>query len=90
MFLDNLSSHRVGGVLGPIYVRGVYVWFLLVYSPDLDLIEFVWLGVKVVLRKLKVRSFEELRVALKVVLGAIALCDIENWFKHDGYKTMSI
>jgi len=52
VFLDNLSSHRVGGVLDSIHVRGVYVWFLLVYSPDLDLIEFVWSGVKVVLRNL--------------------------------------
>jgi len=29
-------------------------------------------------------------MALKTALGAITLSDIKNWFKHDGYKTMSI
>jgi hypothetical protein len=50
----------------------------------------VWSKVKSVLRRLKARSWEDLQVALKTALGAITLGDIKNWFKHDGYKTMSI
>jgi hypothetical protein len=36
VFLDNLSSHKVAGVLDPIYERGAYVWFLPAYSPDFN------------------------------------------------------
>jgi transposase len=90
VFLDNLSSHKVGGVFDPIFERGAYVWFLPAYSPDLNPIELLWSKVKAILRKLKARTFEELQTALKVALGAFTLCDIKNWFKHDGYKTMSI
>jgi transposase len=90
VFLDNLSSHKVEGVLDPIYERGAFVWFLPAYSPDLNPIELVWSKVKSVLRKLKARTFEELQKALKTALDAITLVDVKNWFKHDGYGTMSI
>ncbi|MCL2643536.1 MAG: transposase [Candidatus Bathyarchaeota archaeon] len=36
VFLDNLSSHKVAGVLDPIFERGAFVWFLPAYSPDLN------------------------------------------------------
>jgi transposase len=85
VFLDNLSSHKVDGVLDPIYERGACVWFLPAYSPDLNPIELIWSKVKAVLRRLKARTFEELQVALKMALAAITLGDIGNWFKHDGY-----
>jgi transposase len=39
--LDCLSSHKVKGVLDPIYVEGVSVLFLLLYSPDLNPIELM-------------------------------------------------
>ena len=85
VFLDNLFSHKVVGVLDPIFERGAYVWFLPRYSPDFDPIELVWSKVKVVLRKLKARTFEDLQVALKTALATITLSDIKNWFKHDDY-----
>jgi transposase len=88
VFLDNLSSHKVSGVLDPIFERGAFVWFLPVYSPDLNPIELVWSKVKSVLRKLKARSFEELQAALKTALNTITLYDIKNWFKHDGYASI--
>jgi len=90
VFLDNLSLHKVAGVLEPIFERGAFVWFLPVYSPDLNPIELLWSKVKAVLRKLKARTFEELQSALKAALDSITLGDIKNWFKHYGYKTMSI
>jgi transposase len=90
VFLDNLSSHKMEGVFDPIFERGAYVWFLPAYSSDLNPIELVWSKVKAVLRKLKAMSWEDLQKALKTALDAIALSDIKNWFKHDGYKIMSI
>ena len=85
VLLDNLLSHRVDGVWGSVFERGAFVWFLPVYSPDLNPIELLWSKVKAVLRKRKARTHEELQKALKVALDAIALVDIKNWFKHDGY-----
>jgi transposase len=85
VLLDNLSSHRVEGALDPIYERGAYVWFLPVYSPDLNPIELMWSKMKAVLRRLKARSWEDLQKALKTALAAITLSDISEWFKHDGY-----
>ena len=46
VFLDNLTSHKVVGVLDPIYEKGAYVWFLPKYSPDLNPIELMWSKVK--------------------------------------------
>ncbi|MCL2257410.1 MAG: transposase [Candidatus Bathyarchaeota archaeon] len=60
LLLDNLSSHKVAGVFDLIYECGAFVWFLSAYSSDLNPIEFLWSKVKSVLRKCKVRSFEEL------------------------------
>jgi transposase len=86
VLFDSLSSHKVEGVLGPIYERGAFVWFLSVYLPDLNFIELLWSKLKAVLRKLKARTREELQKALRIALNAIALVDIKNWFKHDGYN----
>jgi transposase len=88
--LDCLSSHKVRGVLDPIYAMGASVLFLPQYSPDFNPIELMWSKLKAVLRKLKARTHEELQIALQHALNAIALSDIKNWFIHDGYKTMSI
>ncbi len=87
--LDNLSSHRVRGVLDLIYARGALVLFLPQYLSDLNPIEFMWSKLKAVLRKLKARTHEELQNALQQALNAITKTDIKNWFTHDGYKTMS-
>ena len=86
VLLDSLSSHNVEGILDPISERGAFVWFLPVYSPDLNPIELLWPWVKAVLRNLKARTHEELQKALKIALNAITLVDIKNWFKHDGYN----
>jgi transposase len=85
VLLDSLSSHKVDGMLDPIFEKGAYVWFLPKYSPDLNPIELLWSKVKANLRKMKARSWEELQKALKVALGAITLSDIAHWFKHNGY-----
>jgi transposase len=69
-----------------IYEKGAYVWFLPVYSPDLNPIELLWSKVKAILRKLEARTHEELQKALRMALDAVTLVDIKSWFKLDGYN----
>jgi len=85
VLLDSLSSHKIEGALDPVFDRGAFVWFLPVYSADLNPIEFMWSKVKAVLSRLKARSWEDLQKAPETALAAITLSDISGWFKHDGY-----
>ena len=83
--LDNLSAHKVTGVLDPIYEKGAFVMFLPEYSPDLNPIELMWSKIKSILRKLKARTLEALEDALRQALEAVTYNDIVGWFGHDGY-----
>jgi len=83
--IDNLSSHKVKGVLKPLYNKGVTVLFLPPYSPDLNPIEMMWSKLKAILRKLKARTYEDVQKALQQALDSITEYDIVNWIKHDGY-----
>ena len=83
--MDNLSSHKVAGVLKPIYDAGAQVLFLPPYSPDLNPIEMSWSKMKAIVRKLKPRTYEELLDVLKFALDSFAYDDILHWFQHDGY-----
>ncbi|MDR2203120.1 MAG: transposase [Nitrososphaerota archaeon] len=42
MLLDSLSIHKVEGVWDPVFECCVFVWFLSVYSPDLNPVELLW------------------------------------------------
>ncbi|MDR0614474.1 MAG: transposase, partial [Lactobacillales bacterium] len=53
LVLDNLSSHKVKGVVDPLIEKGVKILYLPPYSPDLNPIELMWSKVKSVLRRLK-------------------------------------
>ena len=85
VFMDNLSSHKVVGVLDPIYEKGASVIFLPEYSPDLNPIELMWSKVKSILHKLKPRTFDTLMDALKEPLDSVTYGDIVGWFDHHGY-----
>jgi transposase len=60
VLLDSLSSHKVAGVLDPIFECGAFVWFLPVYLSDLNPLLLLWSKLKALLRKLKVWSLGEL------------------------------
>lgn len=83
--MDNLSSHKVSGVVSMIEAVGAHVRFLPPYSPDFNPIELMWSKIKAILRKLKIRSKELLDAAIAFALSEILLSDIANWFAHDGY-----
>ena len=62
--MDNLSSHKVEGVIEPIIAAGATVRYLPPYSPDLNPIELMWSKLKACLRKLKARTKEALEQAM--------------------------
>jgi transposase len=83
--MDNLSSHKVSGMIEAIEAVGASVLFLPPYSPDLNPIELMGSKVKAILRKLKVRAKELLDEAIAYAFDCVSLSGISNGFKHDGY-----
>jgi transposase len=84
--MDNLSSHKVKGVIDPILAKGATVLYLPPYSPDFNPIELSWSKMKSMLRKLKARTVEEMEEAMKISLDCFTKSDIENWVSHCGYN----
>ncbi len=85
LFMDNLSAHKVAGIAELIRTSGAHLIYLPPYSPDLNPIELAWSKIKLILRRLKARTFSELMDALKQALLAVTHQDIQSWFTHCGY-----
>lgn len=85
VIMDNLSSHKVSGIVEAIETAGASVMFLPPYSPDLNPIELMWSKIKAIPRKLKVRSKDILDDAIAFAFSCVSTSDISGWFKHDGY-----
>jgi len=86
--MDNLSAHKVRGIVETIESAGAHVRFLPLYSPDFNPIEFLWAKLKAFLRKHKVRSIELLDAAVAAALDSVSVSDIRGWFVQDGYGSM--
>lgn len=86
VIMDNLSSHKVKGVILPIFEAGATIKYLPPYSPDLNPIELLWSKFKSYLKKVKARSFDSLSNQILPALDSISKQDIINWFRHDGYS----
>ena len=86
VIMDNLSSHKVKGVVEPILAVGAHVIYLPPYSPDLNPIELMWSKIKALLRKAKVRSADLLEDAIADALACVSLSDIQGWFSCNGYS----
>lgn len=86
VIMDNLSSHKVKGVIEPILAKNASVLFLPAYSSDLNPIEQMWSKVKSYLRKVKARTFASLMDAVKVALDTITCSDIKGWFASSNYS----
>ena len=85
VLIDNLNVHKSGTARHEIAARGACLEFLPPYSSDLNPIEQCWAKVKVVLRKLKARTFDQLVEALCVAFESITPEDMRAWFAHCGY-----
>ena len=85
VIMDNLSSHKVKGIVEAIQAVGASVMFLPPYSPDLNPIELMWSKIKAILRKLKVRVKEHLDDAIAFAFSCVSPPNVSGWFHHDGY-----
>ena len=83
--LDNLSTHKSQEVRNLTESVGAELWFLLPYSPDLNLIEKMWSKIKSILRTLKARTEKALINAIAKALDAITANDVKGWFESCGY-----
>ena len=86
VIMDNLSSHKVAGVLEPIIAAGANVRYLPPYSPDMNPIESMWAKIKAYLRKVKARTKKALEQALGEALDTISRTDISAWANDCGYS----
>jgi transposase len=87
VIMDNLSSHKVKGVVESIAAVGASVVYLPPYSPDLNPIEMMWSKIKAYLRKVKARTKEFLETAIAEALQNVTTLDIRAWFAENGYST---
>ena len=86
VIMDNLTSHKVKGVIEPIVAAGAKVVYLPPYSPDFNPIEMMWSKVKAFLRKVKARTKELLEDAIAEALDSVTTSDILAWFAECGYS----
>jgi len=86
VIMDNLSSHKVSGVLEAFKDTGASVRYLPPYSPDLNPIEKMWSKIKAYLRKRKARDIDALEKALAEALDTVSRSDILAWVRECGYS----
>ena len=86
VIMDNLTSHKVAGVVDSIVAAGAKVIYLPPYSPDFNPIEMMWSKIKAYLRKVKARTKELLENAIAEALDRVTTSDILAWFVECGYS----
>lgn len=83
--LDNLSSHKVGGVRAAVEAAGATLRYLPPYSPDLNPIEQLFAKLKAILRKVAARTVEGLWAAIGQLVQAFAPAECASYLRHSGY-----
>jgi len=84
--MDNLSLHKVAGVKVAIERVGAKVVYLPPYSPDLNPIENIFVKLKSLVCKLKLRTMEALWQRLGELCNVFLDDECKNYFKHAEYK----
>ena len=82
---DNLSSHKVAGVVVAIAAVGAKLVHLPPYSPDLNPIEKFFSKLKALLRKAAKRTVEELWTEVGDLLDTVSPEECRNYFHSSGY-----
>ena len=83
--MDNLRSYHIQAVGELLHDAGIKLLYLPPYSPDLNLIEKLWSKVKSILRKLRVRTTDDLDAAIPFAFCQISPDDCAGWFRSSGY-----
>ena len=86
--MDNLSSHKVAGVVEAIEAAGAEVRYLPPYSPDLNPIELAFSKFKRRLRDGAKRTADALVDLCGRVLDLFTEAECRNYFRHCGYRYM--
>jgi len=84
--MDNLSSHKVKGVVAAIEAVGAEVRYLPPYSPDLNPIELAFSKFKKLLRDGAERTTDKLWKLCGEVLQMFTEHECRNYLKHCGYR----
>ncbi len=84
--MDNLSSHKVKGVVEAIEAVGAEVRYLPPYSPDLNPIELAFSKLKKLLRDGAQRTAEKLEQLCGKALDLFSETECRNYIKHCGYR----
>lgn len=85
LVLDNLATHKVGGVAKALSTREAQVLYLPPYSPDFNPIEQVLSKIKNELRRRELRTITALENAFGESLDWITREETLNYFRHSGY-----
>lgn len=86
--MDNLSSHKVAGIVHAIEKAGCRVVYLPAYSPDLSPIEPTWSKVKQKIRTIGARNVDGLHDAIGHALASITSDDCLGCFNDCGYSLL--
>jgi transposase len=87
VIMDNLPSHKVGGVSEAIEQAGAHLLYLPPYSPDLNPIEQVFAKLKSLLRTAACRTVETLWETIGKLLDGFSPRECANYLAHCGYRT---
>jgi transposase len=82
---DNLSSHKVAGVIEAITAARATLLYLPPYSPDLNPIEKLFAKLKALLRKAAVRTTDALWNEMGRLLASFSPTECANYFAASGY-----
>jgi transposase len=84
--MDNLSSHKIAGVLQAIESAGAKLLYLPPYSPDFNPIELAFSKFKWLLRTAAERTVEALWQTCGKLLDRFHEHECRNYFRHCGYR----
>ena len=86
VIMDNLGSHKGGGVRDAIEAAGASLLYLPPYSPDFNPIENAFSKLKALLRKAAERTVEGLWSTIGALLPAFTPQECTNFFAAAGYE----
>jgi transposase len=87
VIMDNLATHKVGGVREAIEAAGARLLYLPPYSPDFNPIENMWSKIKQILRSKGPRTEASLVQAARTAFLAISPSDCRGFFSNANYAT---
>lgn len=80
--VDNLSAHYAEEVGEELDERGIELWFLPPYSPELSPAEECGSKVKAITRAIGPRTQSDLIEAMGHAIGKVTPQDLQGWFAH--------